>query len=194
MTSARQLAANRQNARKSTGPRSAAGKHRASFNSFRHGLSSGGPIMERGHRERVELLARHLADGLGPTVLEEAWTAAAAHCELMYIRRMQLALIERIKTFGTLDVPFAPTRPAKDVWHMLEMRIATGLFPPPPDHEATLPTTDPERTTEALRRALPELLKLTRFERRAAARRDRALNALLTERPIEKMSKTKPIL
>jgi hypothetical protein len=33
----------------------------------------------------------------------------------------------------------------------------------------------PERTAEAIRRALPELVKFDRYESRAAARRDRAV-------------------
>ena len=37
--SEKQIAANRQNAKKSTGPRTISGKQRASRNSFRHGLS-----------------------------------------------------------------------------------------------------------------------------------------------------------
>jgi hypothetical protein len=39
MASERQIAANRRNARKSTGPRSGAGKKRASRNAYRHGLT-----------------------------------------------------------------------------------------------------------------------------------------------------------
>jgi hypothetical protein len=37
-----------------------------------------------------------------------------------------------------------------------------------------MPSSEPEHSAEALRRALPELLKLDRYERRAAARRERA--------------------
>jgi hypothetical protein len=39
MASERQIAANRRNARKSAGPRSGAGKKRASRNAYRHGLT-----------------------------------------------------------------------------------------------------------------------------------------------------------
>ena len=39
MASERQIAANRRNARKSTGPRLGAGKNRASRNAYRHGLT-----------------------------------------------------------------------------------------------------------------------------------------------------------
>ena len=41
-----------------------------------------------------------------------------------------------------------------------------------------MPAAEPARTTEAIRRLLPELLRLNRYERRAAARRDRAIRAL----------------
>jgi hypothetical protein len=41
-----------------------------------------------------------------------------------------------------------------------------------------MPTEEPARTAEAARRALPELVRLYRYERRAAARRDRAIRAL----------------
>jgi hypothetical protein len=37
-----------------------------------------------------------------------------------------------------------------------------------------MPSSEPDRTAEAIRRALPELLKLDRYERSAAARRDKA--------------------
>ena len=39
MASERQIAANRRNARKSAGPRSGAGRKRASRNAYRHGLT-----------------------------------------------------------------------------------------------------------------------------------------------------------
>ena len=42
-----------------------------------------------------------------------------------------------------------------------------------------MPTEEPARTTEAVRRALPDLLRLNRYERRAAARRDRAIRRLM---------------
>jgi hypothetical protein len=55
-------------------------------------------------------------------------------------------------------------------------------MPEPIDPSATMPAQDPERTTEAMRRALPELVRLDRYERRAYARRDRAIRDLLNQR------------
>jgi hypothetical protein len=46
---------------------------------------------------------------------------------------------------------------------------------------ATMPSREPDRSDEAIRRVLPELCKLERYERRAAARRDRALVNLMGE-------------
>ena len=45
-----------------------------------------------------------------------------------------------------------------------------------------MPTEEPERTAEAVRRALPELAKLDRYESRAVARRDRAIKQIVKKR------------
>ena len=55
MASERQIAANRENARRSSGPRSSAGKRRSSGNALRHGLSR--IINDRGGAD-IEALAR----------------------------------------------------------------------------------------------------------------------------------------
>jgi hypothetical protein len=41
-----------------------------------------------------------------------------------------------------------------------------------------MPEEEAQRTAEAVRRALPELVRLTRYERRAAGRRERAIRRL----------------
>jgi len=58
-------------------------------------------------------------------------------------------------------------------------------MPSPPqaaDPLATMPTQEPERSAEAIRRELPELTKLNRYETRAVARRDKAIRALSARR------------
>jgi hypothetical protein len=50
------------------------------------------------------------------------------------------------------------------------------------DHLTTMPSQKPERTAEAVRRALPELAKLDRYESRAAARLDRVLQEIIINR------------
>src|SRR5262245_60105598 len=45
----------------------------------------------------------------------------------------------------------------------------------PIDSSATMPSQEPDRSAEAVRRVLPDLCKLDRYERRAAAQRERAM-------------------
>jgi hypothetical protein len=54
-------------------------------------------------------------------------------------------------------------------------------MPEPVAPLATMPNKEPERTAEAIRRALPELRKLDRYESRAVARRDRAIREITKE-------------
>ena len=179
MATERQITANRRNARRSTGPRSRAGKKRASRNSYRHGLSSGVAISAE-FAKHVESLARKIAGcGADAVSLEVARAVARAEFELAQIRRVRVALIARMAEFGEFEVP-DPLRTCRDVIRSLTS-IDRGRpcdLPTPP----SVPSTEPERSAEAVRRALPELLKLDRYERRATARRDRATRHLIARK------------
>ena len=75
----------------------------------------------------------------------------------------------------------------------LEGRTPRGRpprIPEPVDPVSTMPNKEPERTAEAIRRALPELRKLDRYESRAVARRDRAI-CEITKRSILKINNFK---
>jgi hypothetical protein len=61
------------------------------------------------------------------------------------------------------------------------------LILPERSEQPEMPTTEPERSAEALRRALPQLISLNRYERRAAARRAHAMNTLLEHRGYQTM-------
>jgi hypothetical protein len=52
---------------------------------------------------------------------------------------------------------------------------------------AAMPTTEPERTVEAMSRILPELMNLAKYEARAARRRDRAIQALSNKTQFEEV-------
>jgi hypothetical protein len=180
VASERQIAANRRNAQKSTGPRSAAGKRRVRRNAYRHGLGGADSLFGRGEEREFETFARSIAgDHAGLLALSVARDVARAEFLLARIRRVKVALINRVWTFGSLDSaldpPLLTARAITDWGPTLE---ATGRFLKPPDIEATMPDTEPERTMEAIARAGPALLRLDRYERRAAASRNRAVYEL----------------
>lgn len=66
MTSEKQIAANRKNAKRSTGPRSASGKAAASQNATKHGLTARRMVLQTEDRSEFESLAQRLHDELGP--------------------------------------------------------------------------------------------------------------------------------
>jgi len=91
MTSELKVLANRQNAKKSTGPRTKTGKSRASRNAVRHGLERvdfGNP----GYPARVERLA---ADASDPFRYEQALIIAETQTFLARVRAARIAAIER---------------------------------------------------------------------------------------------------
>jgi hypothetical protein len=47
------------------------------------------------------------------------------------------------------------------------------------DSAENMPTQQPERTVEAVRRALPQLVKLNRYQVRAASRRKRSIEKIM---------------
>jgi hypothetical protein len=173
MASERQIAANRRNARKSTGPRSGAGMKRASRNAYRHGLTLS-ITSTAAFAKQLDKLVREIAgDTKDAIMLERARAIAQAELDLARVRQAKVALIERASAFGALDPP------RLTVTQMIRLLNAFDrgrlIVPKPSDSSATMPPHEPERSAEAVRRVLPELRKLNRYERRAAARRDRAV-------------------
>jgi hypothetical protein len=178
MATERQIEANRRNAVKSTGPRSSAGKRRTSRNSYRHGLSVGAA----GRPEQVERLARKIAGAdADAMVLEQARAVAQAQLDLTQIRRLRASLIQRMAEFGVLDTPdpLGTFRDLKRILKSIDRGLPLDLSVPPPPG---MPPSEPDRTAEAMRRALPELLKLDRYDRSAAARRDKAAGLIVARR------------
>src|SRR3954465_1363178 len=101
MASAKQIEANRANARSSSGPRSVYGKGRASRNSVRHGLTT--RQSSAAYLAAIDELARQFAGTCeNPIVVEFSRTAAEAELELARVRDVKAALIERSRAVGGL--------------------------------------------------------------------------------------------
>jgi len=178
MASERQIAANRRNARKSTGPRSGAGRKRASRNAYRHGLTLN-ITSTAAFAKQLDKLARKIAGNTDDAItLERAREIAQAEFELARVRRAKLALIERASAFEELD---PPQLTVAQMIRLIDAFERGRPIVPPIDASATMPSQEPDRSAEAVRRVLPELRKLDRYERRGAARRDRAVLNLVAE-------------
>ena len=110
MISAAKLAANRANARASTGPRSAEGKKRSARNALRHGLTL--PALPDPTRaNEVEALSRAIAgaDAL-PQHQEAAFRVAAAQIDLVGIQRARCVMLSDMPLS---DMPRDPRLPAR---------------------------------------------------------------------------------
>src|SRR5258706_5618755 len=173
MATERQIAANRRNAQKSTGPRTAAGKRRAARNAYRHGLSivTGSAADD----EAVESLALAIVAGSSdPEHLESARSAARAYLELAHIRQIKADIIQRMLDFGAGE-PEELMRA-----RLAESRYMKALlrrqFQKPERLKPVSVPSEAEREAEAVRRRLPELRKLNRYEARTYATLDRTLS------------------
>jgi hypothetical protein len=90
MANEKQILANRANAQKSTGPRTAAGRAKSSRNAYRHGLSL--PVQP--DPQAVEALAQAIAgETAGEVELRAARALAEAQLELKRIRTTRVAAI-----------------------------------------------------------------------------------------------------
>jgi hypothetical protein len=101
MATAKQVAANRANAARSTGPRTPAGRAKSSRNAFRHGLSLSLP-RDLTTATEIDRLARAFA-GNNPSAqqLMAASEFATVHCELTRIRALRFAATPALS--ATLD-------------------------------------------------------------------------------------------
>jgi hypothetical protein len=101
MASARQIAANRKNAEKSTGPTSQAGRTRSAKNALQHGLAS----TDSPFRHEIEGFARLLSrktHQANPTFASVE--AAHAQITLLQVRKVKAAIFDRFfKSDRTLD-------------------------------------------------------------------------------------------
>jgi len=172
MATERQIAANRRNARSSTGPTTTAGKRRSSRNALRHGLSSCLAVSGSADVEALVhlLIGRDAESDLG----EIARDAARAHLNLVRVREVKADVFDRIYQFGVLK-PAPRSRPLAEIRYVLRRLDEPCVRLPATE---TMPDDEEERAAEAIRRLLPELRKLDRYEKRAFSAKQTALRKL----------------
>jgi hypothetical protein len=153
MTSQARTTANKSNAARSTGPRTARGKARSKRNAIKHGLS----VYVRCDptaATAIERLAHAIAGkGASPVRLQRAADLAEAEMELRRLRDYKLALIA-----AEADRKNTATTIGNDDAQDQQDRVI-----------------NPAESVQAYMRALPILSKLERYERRALSRHRRAL-------------------
>ena len=196
MTSPSQRSANRANAAKSSGPRTKAGKQRASRNAFKHGLASDSRLI---YAAEIERLAHEIAaEASGPWRMERARNIARALIDLQRARQAKVAFIERVTRFGTSKRSFVVGSLEEVIFTPREMRqidnaLAQDRMPRLRRiKQVPMPEQQPALTAEAVRRALPELVAIDAYETAAMARLYRGVRQLVSVEG-RKIRRTNPI-
>ena len=185
MTLSARVRANRANARRCRGPRTAAGKAKAAKNAFRHGLEIPLSAVAE-YADDVRQCARLLA-GPKPSLerRERARQAAECQLDLVRIRRARIRLLgdayARVKEPSMRDLDHAINelgasllRPDGAVDERAEgvLRALQGVGP----------GSEPLTLAEGIAVLIPALTRLDRYERRALSRRRKAIAALTEAR------------
>jgi hypothetical protein len=160
MSSAKQIEANRRNALKSKGPRTAAGKARASCNSRKHALSTirrNNPLFA----PRIECIARAICSETDNSGLwEQALIIGECATVLGCVQAERIALIEQLLGGTTARIPDAQGAGRAEL-------------------EASQCKPASLRDELAMGLAARDLDRLERYERRALSRRKRAIETFM---------------
>jgi hypothetical protein len=164
VTSARKIRANHENARASTGPKTAQGRANSTKNALRHALSLpvySDPVMS----EAVEALAREIAGPDANAEMRElARRVAEAQIDLRRVRCARHQLLSKALS----NPSYAPAN--------VREKLAVSTAPEGPHKLATI-----------LSQEVQQLSAMDRYERRALSRRKFAIRAfdLARRRPLD---------
>ena len=164
MASDKQIAANRRNAMRSTGPRTRSGKARSRANSLRHGLLSK-VLVDPALANETDQLARRIAQEHGkPDDCFESRTIAEADLIILSARAVRAQLLD------TTSSELAPDTKADDGRHS-EEGSRGGEVASVEERDLAL----------AYLRSLPTLSRIDKYERIAVLRRQRAVRKLFQQ-------------
>ena len=122
MPSDKQIAANRRNALRSTGPRTAAGKRSSRLNSYKHGLTAHVDPLPPEQQQARDAFIAELADGLhpdGPAERELARSIAEIRWRLSRVPFLESRLFD-----AAPDAPFPGDPRGLQLLTVYEMRLA----------------------------------------------------------------------
>ena len=183
MTTERERAANKQNAQKSTGPRTAEGKARASLNALSHGLSARS-VYDSATREKIDCLASLFAGSHNGRIDVMSLARAAAEAQILVER------VAEARHQAWYEAASSEAMTERGKFHEFSSRKGLREFSsntgvPGGSLKSLMPhlfaapfRLDTEEDAEIINLASTKLSKLVRYERRAVNQRDRALRAM----------------
>ena len=183
MMSDLKIATNRQNAKKSTGPRTDIGKARSALNAIKHGLSAQ-MSYDSSTQKRINQLVKVFTEGgkYNSGIIALAYEAAEAQVMLMRVKEVRRLAWKEARHDSSitdrgeicfLNEPHLETYLQKKTGMTVKQlkKLTPGLLGPPIE-------TDVERETAIFQLASKKLTELIRYERHAANRRDKAFRNL----------------
>jgi hypothetical protein len=198
MTSEHRTRANRENARKSTGPKTAGGKSRSRQNALRHGLEALHIHDPLTHEKIKRLVAMICSDDA--ELVEQDLATTIAECQIA-ISRIRAARIRTVERMRTIDVTsYVPpgvwearrqeiaaigqewdvargARTLKTIATTIHAEIKKAIAAANGAANAVEGKRTPRNDVESFLLAISELLAIERYETRALSRRRRAMEA-----------------